>query len=104
MKNLKLKFYHDAGHGWLAVKRTVLIQLDIIKNISDYSYQSETGSTVYLEEDCDATTLIKALESKGIQYQFEHIEHKNRSRIRSMPRFFEYSKPLTPFFVNGGAK
>ena len=34
----KYRFYTDPGHGWLAVKRQELIDLDIIEKISGYSY------------------------------------------------------------------
>lgn len=52
------KFYADAGHGWLAVKRAELVELGIIGRISKYSYQK--GKTVYLEEDCDMSIFYRA--------------------------------------------
>lgn len=56
----KYKFYSDSGHGWLAVKTSELIALGILGKITAYSYQSKSGKTVYLEEDCDATTFCHA--------------------------------------------
>jgi len=55
---MKLNVYNDPGHGWVAIKRSVLIKLGIEHKITSYSYQR--GQTVYLEEDCDASTLISA--------------------------------------------
>lgn len=52
------KFYSDPGHGWLAVKRVELEELDILYKISTYSYQK--GATVYLEEDRDLDIFFTA--------------------------------------------
>jgi len=84
---LKLKSYSDSGHGWIAVKRSILIQLGIADKISQYSYQSKSGQTVYIEEDGDANTLVNAFKANGIEYQFEHKYHDGTSRIRSLPRY-----------------
>jgi hypothetical protein len=81
------KFYIDAGHGWLAVKRAELVDLGILDKITRYSY--ERGNTVYLEEDCDATTFINAYEKKnGILPSYE-VKHSSvdRSPIRSYQVF-----------------
>jgi hypothetical protein len=68
-KVLKLKFYCDPGHGWVAVKVSLLLELGITGQISGYSYVK--GGTAYLEEDCDAERLIRALNAKGIAYKIE---------------------------------
>lgn len=52
-------FWNDGGHGWLEVKKTDLVMLQITNKISGYSYQD--GDKAYLEEDMDAGTYIKAL-------------------------------------------
>jgi hypothetical protein len=62
MKNKTFRFYHDAGHGWLAVKRKHLIELGILSEITSYSYQR--GDTVYLEEDMDMDTFYRAYKEK----------------------------------------
>lgn len=33
-------FHHDSGHGWLAVKFSELMRLNIADQISDFSYQN----------------------------------------------------------------
>lgn len=58
-KKLKLIKFNDPGHGWLRVKRQLLVDLGIASQISGYSYQR--GSWVYLEEDMDVGTFIRAL-------------------------------------------
>ena len=76
-----IKFYSDPGHGWAAVKRKLLIDLDIADKISPYSYQK--GQTVYLEEDCDLSVLIDTLKSKGNTIDFKNKHTNNRSPIRT---------------------
>jgi hypothetical protein len=82
---LKIKIYSDPGHGWGAVKRKVLDDLGIASKITPYSYQR--GDTVYLEEDCDLTTLTTAASARGIW--IEHVEKHTdrRSPIRNYERF-----------------
>lgn len=53
---MTFKVYTDPGHGWIAVKRKLLHELNIADKITPYSYQK--GDTVYLEEDLDASTFI----------------------------------------------
>lgn len=62
MCNFKYKFYQDAGHGWLAVKIKELYELNIINDISTYSYIS--GLTAYLEEDLDRSIFLNAYKQK----------------------------------------
>jgi len=80
-----IKFYSDPGHGWGAVKRKVLDQLGIADKITAFSYQK--GQTVYLEEDCDLSTLVTALALKGepVQYKKKHTD--KYSPIRSYNRY-----------------
>ena len=55
-------YYQDPGHGWIQVDTQVLEALGIDSKISSYSYIS--GTTAYLEEDCDAGLFIRAFEEK----------------------------------------
>lgn len=77
------KFYRDAGHGWLAVKRSVLSSLELENEISPYSYQK--GGTVYLEEDCDATKFVDAWKAKFGERpaMVRSLSHPDWSPIRS---------------------
>jgi hypothetical protein len=78
----KFKFYSDAGHGWLAVKRKVLLEFLDANQISTYSYQR--GGTVYLEEDCDASLFLSKVRGAGYKYEIEEKRSKtDRSIIRS---------------------
>jgi len=89
MEKKVFKFYSDAGHGWLAVKRAYLEELGILSQISSYSYQR--GATVYLEEDCDMSTFFHAYKSKfGVRPQTTDVVSNiwtDRSPIRSYDSF-----------------
>jgi hypothetical protein len=78
-------FYSDPGHGWLEVSREELAMLHIDDAISQYSYQS--GDKIYLEEDCDASLFVDALENIGIKFTFNSITSNNDSPIRLMKRY-----------------
>ena len=82
---IKIKIYTDSGHGWGAVKRTVLSNLGIANKITSFSFQK--GNTVYLEEDCDLPSLITACAVKGIQIEFVQKHTDRRSPIRTYNRF-----------------
>lgn len=82
---MKIKFYSDPGHGWAAVKRDLLTDLGILEKVSQFSYQK--GQTVYLEEDCDMSLLISALNLKGIKVEYEEKSTEKRSPIRNYASF-----------------
>lgn len=83
--NNRFPYYQDPGHGWMAVKRTLLQQLGIEDRITPYSYQR--GGTVYLEEDCDMMTFHDAAKAAGFRYFLMHKYTDKSSPIRSYERF-----------------
>ncbi len=84
-KPLILPYYTDPGHGWVQVKRKLLDELGIYKEITTFSYQR--GESVYLEEDCDFPLFKKACDKQGIVVQLESQHTDRRSLIRSYERF-----------------
>lgn len=82
---MKLNFYSDSGHGWLAVKRSILTDWGIADSISSYSYQR--GQTVYLEEDCDYSTFAHAARERGIELSFVEKHTDGHSPIRSYEHY-----------------
>lgn len=56
-------FEQDPGHGWLHVRRAEIERLGIAQAITPYSYQR--GDLVFLEEDCDLSTFMRAKEAAG---------------------------------------
>jgi hypothetical protein len=79
--DLKLKYYTDPGHGWVAVKRKVLEGFMPLAEVSSFSYVK--GKTVYLEEDLDAARFLKAVEAQGYTVILESKHTDRRSPIRS---------------------
>jgi len=82
---MKIKFYTDDGHGWGAVKRSLLVEYGILNKITWYSYQR--GDTVYLEEDCDLPIFCDKIKGRGMTYTFEHKHTDGRHPIRNYERF-----------------
>ena len=82
MKTRTLTFHTDPSHGWLEVKRSDLIALDIEDKISRYSY--EKGSKVYLEEDCDQMTYLRAASAAGWDVKTKDARTDSESFIRFM--------------------
>ena len=91
MKHIKLKHYSDAAHGWISVKRDLLISLGIESEVSNYSYQSKTGGTVYLEEDRDLRLLLEAMPEIDVNRDLKYFCHGDKSYIRNLPSF----RPIT---------
>jgi hypothetical protein len=81
MKNLKLNYFTDPGHGWVSVKLQTLIDLGIADKVSHYSYMR--GLSAYLEEDCDLGLLYQACDSRGFKIDLTTKHTNKRSPIRS---------------------
>jgi hypothetical protein len=82
---MKIQFYSDPGHGWFKVERALLFKLGIADDITAYSYQRRAH--VYLEEDCDAGRLFKALDAAGIAWTYKENHTDKNSKIRGYRRF-----------------
>ena len=78
-------FFSDPGHGWLKVSRNELKELGIADKISVYSY--EYGDSVYLEEDCDATTFLTIKKNLGHTFKIVEKNSDNDSRIRKFDSY-----------------
>ena len=86
-KTFTVIVYSDPSHAWAKVKRQVLINLGIDKEISSYSYQLRDN--VYLEEDADLSLLFQRLSKDNVRMKFVERHTDNPSRIRS----YESYKP-----------
>ncbi len=83
---LVFNFHTDAAHGWIAVKKDLVRELEIQNKISAYSYMK--GKTAYLEEDRDAGIFIKAFKEKfNIEPKIKELEPREKSPIRSFYNF-----------------
>ena len=74
----------DAGHEWLAVKRTELTSMGIADKITGFSYVK--GATVYLEGDCDAATFINAYRAR---WGRDPVTRQGKNWLRWPGRNFE---------------
>jgi hypothetical protein len=80
--HVQFSYYRDAGHGWVAVKRSVLEKLGVTKDISKYSYQR--GKMCYLEEDCDMNAFFEGfIKMFGYEPTIRVVDHGNTSWVRS---------------------
>lgn len=86
----KYNFHSDPGHGWLAVPKQDLKDMNIHDKISGYSYMK--GNTAYLEEDSDATTFHDAMKQKtgnpNLKFT-DYINEKNSSNNQSPIRSYQ---------------
>jgi len=78
-------FYSDPGHAWLKVPRNLLNELNIAHEISCYSFQR--NNYVYLEEDCDASLFINAMEKIGKVVEIKESFVYYDSQIRNYPQY-----------------
>ena len=81
----KFDYHHDAGHGWLEIPAWMIERLGLTEVISKYSYIN--NGKVYLEEDRDAGTLLRALDKGGYPYEIKEINDGPDSEIRTYRRY-----------------
>ena len=82
---MRLNFYEDPGHGWLAVPLPLLDRLGLIDQISHYSYMR--GMLAHLEEDCDYELFWAAAQRAGLKITIRTTRTDHRSRIRNYCQF-----------------
>lgn len=82
---MRLNFYEDPGHGWLAVPLPLLDQLGLLDQISSYSYMR--GMLAHLEEDCDFGLFARAMNDQGRLFTMKWHHTDQRSRIRNYCQF-----------------
>jgi hypothetical protein len=85
MSKSKFQFYTDPGHGWLRVPYSELERLDIADKITSYSYTK--GDNVFLEEDCDMSTFMKAKAALNEKVDIQTINSNRQSRIRGYAKY-----------------
>ena len=78
-------FHSDSGHGWLQVGMDEIRMLKLRNVISNYSYK--IGNKVYLEEDCDASLFINAMENMGYKLTYKHVDYEGDCFIRNLNRY-----------------
>jgi hypothetical protein len=96
MKSITI--YTDPSHGWAKVSLKELSRLNILDKISSYSYIHKNGLNAYLEEDCDLSTYLKALDDKGIKFRIIEKHTNKSSKIRSYSRYTLGHNYINPFY------
>lgn len=78
MNKITLTYIDNISHGYIKISKYDLKSWGIDeKQFSHYSYYNNDNACLYLEEDCDGTTLIKLLKNKGyeISYKNKCVNH-----------------------------
>ena len=93
MKERKYKYYIGSGHGWMAVPfKDIKEGFMSFVFPSEFSYLSENGKTVYLEEDCDMPKFLDFLKNNGYSVKIEDIYGNKGERmenhIRNLKHFY----------------
>lgn len=81
----ELTFHSDPGHGWLQVPHSLIYELSIQEQVSPYSYMDDVY--VYLEEDCDLSVFIRAMNAKGFELSMKDRSSDENSPIREKAAF-----------------
>jgi len=97
MQRITINIYNDPSHGWGKVSIDNLHKLNLLNNISSYSYIN--NNHVYLEEDCDLSLLIKRLEELNIRYKFKNHYANKSSKIRSYD-YYSKDKAMNRYLTN----
>ena len=82
---MKFQFFSDPGHGWVKVKRTLIEKLGLTNKITHFSYVR--NEHVYLEEDMDLATFMKAMKEVGKTIEFKEHHTNKTSRIRNYDHY-----------------
>lgn len=91
MTKHNLRWHLDPGHGWLEVSRHECSTLNILDEISAYSYQHE--GRVYLEEDRDVAIYFHARSltpADVARLDIPTVDYTRDAQLRSYERF-EYA-------------
>ena len=76
----------DASHGWLKVPVAELERLNIVEDITTFSYVRY--DMAYLEQDADMATFLKAREAEGKPVtKIKEHNRNGQSRIRKYAMF-----------------
>lgn len=84
---MTLIYIQDPGHGWIETSMEHVKRLGLAGEISQYSYISRDGKTVYLEEDCDASRYMTACKTAGIEVALKEHHCFGNAFIRRLPSY-----------------
>ena len=70
---MKIRFICDPSHGWGEVPMSLIDELGIGGEISNYSFRK--GDKAYLEEDCDLSLFLNRMEERGLIVDFQENKY-----------------------------
>ena len=77
-------FYSDPAHGWLKVPLSKIFELNILDQITGFSYLSPNHDHVFLEEDLDVSIFLNSLSKKEREkFKVRQFYTNRESKIRS---------------------
>ena len=90
--------YHiDPGHGWVEVSVAECVELKITDKISSFSYRSDGGCILYLEEDCDARVWQDAYFAK--YGEFPEVKTVRHDHMDDPECFILSLRPYVPYVL-----
>src|SRR5690606_15560261 len=92
--NVFLRYTSDPAHGWLAVPVALLVELQVERSLSTYSYLNDQRTVAYLEEDRDMGVFMNAARDKGLEVKISE-RHVERTSIRNMHHYHPRFLPIT---------
>lgn len=92
--SVSLRYTSDPGHGWLAVPVALLVDLQIERSLSTYSYLNDQRTVAYLEEDRDMGVFMSAARDRGLVVNITE-RHVERTSIRNMHHYHPRFLPTT---------
>jgi len=95
----QINYYASPSHGWIKVKIKDLYDLDILLDVSEYSFITSDLQEAYLEEDCDAGLFVESFGKDKIELIHQEIEEDQANKmIRSCDRLTkEYREALKKY-------
>nr|BDD45307.1 hypothetical protein 27 [bacterium] len=84
-KSYTFTFTSDPSHGYLSVPQHLIKELGLQDSISECSFIDRYR--VYLEEDCDAITFLRAVKRAKISYKVKENSINRKATCRSFARY-----------------
>lgn len=84
---MELTYLQDPGHGWVGCPLPLARQFGILPKVSRYSFLDNERDLVWLEEDCDAGLLMRALADSSTRYSIKEIHTPANAYVRRLPRW-----------------
>jgi hypothetical protein len=82
-----LTYLQDPGHGWVGCPMPLAQDLGFLPKVSRYSFVDAARDILWLEEDCDAGLLMRALADSPVRYRIREEHCPSDAYVRGLPRW-----------------